>query len=365
LLNRNILFFTLPLIFLVSCIGGETPEPNDPKRSTAKTRKVPIGKKYKGFGRWNGEYIDGETSAGSEIYDMKYLVASHKKFPKDTMLFVKSLEGDNNVIVRIASNEVPADDVALGLSKMSAEKLGVFGEETVLVEYKVIGYNRKFDEKHVSGEVSLPKPDEVENLEAIIKNDSKKEDDNELVITKVDLNNSIVDENLEIENNENEEEKQENNIVASLSILPPNSDLDSDNDLEVDTNSSFVEANISDSLSDFGENNISFSDQNSSLENNSTEENQTVKPKKIEYVKRFYVQLGSFQSPERAEKFMMERNQTVLPEPLKLIIRKDAGLYKLWVSGFVTEQEARQFSSEKQFFDSSFLVWREEEVIVE
>ncbi|EJF07216.1 lipoprotein [Thiovulum sp. ES] len=380
MLNK-ILLFTVSLLFLSSC-GGDIPNPLK-SDEVVENEKVPVGKKYRGFARWNEEYMEGEIGITNELFNMNYITASHRTLPIDTMLFVKSLEKDRSIIVRISSNSMRENDIALELSKMTSERLGIFGDETALVEYKVIGYEQKFDENYLAGDVKLPSPDSAKNIEAILEENSEQseEDKADFVLTKVELDNTIVDEEIEIKETpqtENNESKIENKteISATLSIIR-NSDLDSDNDLEVElpkANEDFQESNNTYELSDFKViNNDEVSEKSEVIEQNTTssvennETNKTVvekKPVKTEYKRVYYVQLGAYESLERAESFIKEKNVT-MPEPLKIIVREDGNFFKVWVSGFTNEDGARKFSSEKKYFDSSFLVWREEEVIIE
>jgi rare lipoprotein A len=381
---NKILFFAVSLLFFNSC-GRDIPNPLK-SDEVVENEKVPVGKKYRGFARWNEEHIEGEIGITNELFNMNYITASHRTLPIDTMLFVKSLEKDRSIIVRISSNSMSEDDIALELSKMTSERLGIFGDETALVEYKVIGYEQKFDENYLAGDVKLPSPDSAKNIEAILEDNSEQseEDKADFVLTKVDLDNTILDEEIEIKNTpqiENNESKIENRteISATLSIIR-NSDLDSDNDLEVELpkpNEDFSESNNSYELSDFKiinndevlkQSEVIEENRTSSVENvENNETNETVvekKPVKTEYKRVYYVQLGAYESLERAESSIKEKNVT-LPEPLKAIVKKDGNFFKVWVSGFTDENGARKFSSEKKYFDSSFLVWREEEVIIE
>ena len=81
----------------------------------------------RGGASWYGPGFHGKRTANGERYDMHALTAAHKTLPFGTMVRVKSLVDDREVMVRITDRGPFIRNRIIDLSRAAAAELGMLG----------------------------------------------------------------------------------------------------------------------------------------------------------------------------------------------------------------------------------------------
>jgi rare lipoprotein A len=373
-------YILLPLIFLFSGCFTDSPEPvvSEQKRYNTSSPYEKNGKRYfpkqeqlgyteKGYASWYGDKFHNEKTASGEVFNMFAETTAHRTLPMNSMLHIKNLENGNSVVVRVNDRGPFVEDRILDLSKQAAKKIGLLKNGVALVEYKVVGYNGEIREELLPVE-EKPKEisDEVaEEEKEVVKNSLEDEDISTVEEPKIEEEHITV-----------KEKKTEtvllDNIMPQVAIYTTQEDgLDSDDDLEVGEDDMKKEI-VADNLSDL-ETAIESTPKevtnlvityNKKSKPEVVEKTEEKPEKKIEFkpkqkVKTFLVQVNSFSSLVNAEAYIFSKQDLNMPENLKLVIDEEKGSFKVRVFGFPDEKSARDFSYQKEFFPSSFVVIRD------
>jgi len=141
------LYFTLS--------GCATTKPPNSPPGYPRPYKV-LGKWYqplphaRGFGQcgvasWYGEKFHGRKTANGEIYDMYGISAAHKTLPLGTYVWVRNLQNNKELKVRINDRGPFVKDRVIDLSYGAAQKLGIVESGTAPVEIVALGIEAEPD----------------------------------------------------------------------------------------------------------------------------------------------------------------------------------------------------------------------------
>jgi len=131
------------LLFFIGCLAGcagTTP------RSADFPPGYPMGYHERGMASWYGPGFDGRRTANGERFDMRQLTAAHRTLPFGSIVQVRSLVNDRQVVVRINDRGPFSRGRVLDLSQGAALQLGMIGQGTHRVELNVIAYHGDHDE---------------------------------------------------------------------------------------------------------------------------------------------------------------------------------------------------------------------------
>ena len=92
----------------------------------------------RGIASFMADEVHGKRTASGEIFNMRELVAAHKKLPFGTLVKVTNLKNGKSVIVRIIDRGPYVKDRIIDLSFAAAKKLDFVEEGTTEVEIKVV-----------------------------------------------------------------------------------------------------------------------------------------------------------------------------------------------------------------------------------
>lgn len=359
-------------------------------------KKRIVGDKIDGIASWYGDDFHGKPTANGETFNMYDLTSAHKTLPMNTMLLVKNIENGKNVVVRVNDRGPFIENRELDLSKKAGKKIGIIKLGTAKVEIIILGYNGMVDETILKQE---QKKRFIKQLDDITTDSQDKTSEQPKPITPIFIQNTFQGATI-IENPvaisepilpkpivENKVKKPDNtnleqNIVITAKVKN-NSPKKIVKDLipkplktvvEIEPEHNSLEIIDSNNPKIIDENNLSIIIQKS----DSTEQpdewveeitNLVIKPQakdenikaEVVYKRNYYIQVGSFKFLDGAERFT-ELNKNVLPKNLKLVTKEEKKLFRVRVAGFKNVDEAREFNSKKEFFPSSFLVYRDEVV---
>lgn len=93
----------------------------------------------KGIASFYADKFVGRTTANGEKYKHNKMTAAHKSLPFGTMVKVRNLENDKEVIVRINDRGPFVEGRIIDLSKSAAEKLDFVQKGIVQVEIETVG----------------------------------------------------------------------------------------------------------------------------------------------------------------------------------------------------------------------------------
>ena len=306
-------------------------------------KKVVVGKKITAVVSWYGDEFHGKKTANGETFNMFDLTSAHKTLPMNTMLLVRNLENDKSVIVRVNDRGPFVENRELDLSKRAGEEIGIIKRGTAKTEITILGYNGMTDKTLLESEISLT--DDTEEVVVIDENVTP-------VFVKNTFNGAnIIKTPVYISKATPKAVQPKKQIVQVIKEERTPKIVKK----EVEQNIT-IELAKSDSVEEQIENTEEITDiiikpQSEVIENN---------VEKI-LVKNHYVQVASFKNLSGAEKFVQAKKST-LSEKLYLIIRQENSLFRVWVAGFKDMDTAREFNNKKEFFPSSFLIIRNEEV---
>jgi len=91
-----------------------------------------------GIASWYGKDFDGRPTASGELFDSRKLTAAHRTLPLGTMVSVKNLENNKEVILKINDRGPYVKDRILDVSEYAAEILGFKQKGLAKVEIKVL-----------------------------------------------------------------------------------------------------------------------------------------------------------------------------------------------------------------------------------
>jgi rare lipoprotein A len=341
-------------------------------------KKVDIGSYERGIASWYGKKFHGRKTSNGEIYNMHSLTAAHKTLPMNTMVYVKNIENDKTVTVRINDRGPFAGDRIIDLSKKAAETLNMLKDGTTLVELKILGYDGQEEISPEEETVSQAKQNSSEandlnktqaknsshiNLEISKKDENKFETTTIKPITIIGFNETL--------NSLKEEEKQEKNIDITDSeqnmypIGDENKIKNSEKEIAEERikivkkeQVPVIEYNpevkkipeITDDLK---------IDEQAKSKNKTSNEPVLSFYDDTELKISYYVQVSSF-SKESGAKSFIKANKYKLNNSLSFKIGFENGLHKVWIQGFKDEAEARNYINSNDQFTSAWLVMKEE-----
>lgn len=91
-----------------------------------------------GIASWYGEDYHGSQTANGEIYDMESMTAAHKRLPFNSIVGVKNLDNDKNVIVRINKRGPFVEGRVIDLSRKAAREIGIITDGLADVDLYLI-----------------------------------------------------------------------------------------------------------------------------------------------------------------------------------------------------------------------------------
>ena len=94
------------------------------------------GYKETGIASWYGPGFHGKRASAGETYDQNAMTAAHKTLRIPCMVEVTNLENGRKAVVRVNDRGPFHENRVIDLSKAAAEKLGVVGKGTAMVEVR-------------------------------------------------------------------------------------------------------------------------------------------------------------------------------------------------------------------------------------
>jgi len=332
------------------------------KRVVGDTTTIIIG--------WYGDKAHLKPTANGEIFNMFDFTTSHRTLPMNTMLLVENLENGKTVIVRVNDRGSFIKGRELDISKKAGQEIDLIKRGTVKAKITILGYNGVKDESLLKNKNLPVKKEKVIVKKIEDKNSSIKNPSRPIFIQNTFKGTNIIENPIYIstptpkpfDSNSSEQPKNMEKNISTLEKLKLKPEIK--RDLEI------LDKNITDIIEDNSSIKLEKSDATEQPEDWVEEiTDLVIKPQTqitqmvIEpiYKEVYYVQVASFKAEDGAKRFTI-MNKDILSSNLKLTIREEKKLFRVWVSGFKDKEEAREFNNKKEFFSSSFLVYRNEEV---
>ena len=154
------LILSLGLSLFVMLLPGCAPAGSASKKYSHPTQKpykiknriyYPIPSSYgftqKGIASWYGRDFHGKRTSNSEIYNMYDMTAAHKTLPMNTVVLVRNLENNREVVVRVNDRGPFVRGRIIDLSYSAARKLDIVGNGTAKVYLVALGDAQKNQEE--------------------------------------------------------------------------------------------------------------------------------------------------------------------------------------------------------------------------
>jgi len=148
-----------PLLLALAALAACGSQPQRPQAPGAGTRAEPratsgnppfyevAGRRYvvldsaagyveQGVASWYGPDFHGKRTATGETYDMHAMTGAHPTLPLPTWVRVTNLQNGRSVDVRLNDRGPFAKNRVIDLSRAAAERLGMIGSGTALVEVR-------------------------------------------------------------------------------------------------------------------------------------------------------------------------------------------------------------------------------------
>lgn len=122
---------------------------------------VSVGDTASGIASWYGPDFHGKKTSNGEIYNMNAMTAAHKTLPMNTMVRVTNLGNGAQTTVRINDRGPFVAGRIIDLSKAAATSIGMIGTGTARVKLEVVGFYG--DGKNYQNTGSLSSPPSVYN----------------------------------------------------------------------------------------------------------------------------------------------------------------------------------------------------------
>lgn len=94
--------------------------------------------KERGKASWYGRKFHGRRTSNGEIYDMYAMTAAHKTLPIPSYVRVTNLNNGKTAVVRVNDRGPFHSGRIIDLSYAAAQRLGILGEGTGLVEVEIV-----------------------------------------------------------------------------------------------------------------------------------------------------------------------------------------------------------------------------------
>lgn len=122
---------------------------------------VSVGDTASGIASWYGPDFHGKKTSNGETYNMNAMTAAHKTLPMNTMVRVTNLGNGAQTTVRINDRGPFVAGRIIDLSKAAATSIGMIGTGTARVKLEVVGFYG--DGKNYQNTGSLSSPPSVYN----------------------------------------------------------------------------------------------------------------------------------------------------------------------------------------------------------
>jgi len=122
--------------------GGKTSIANQKENTVSTNRKRKFDYYERGIASFTADENQGKRTASGEIYNMREMVAAHKRLPFGTRVKVKNLKNGKTVIVRINDRGPYVRGRIIDLSFQAAKELDFVEEGTTEVELEIIEMGR-------------------------------------------------------------------------------------------------------------------------------------------------------------------------------------------------------------------------------
>ena len=122
---------------------------------------VSVGDTALGIASWYGPNFHGKKTSNGETYNMNAMTAAHKTLPMNTMVRVTNLGNGAQTTVRINDRGPFVAGRIIDLSKAAATSIGMIGTGTARVKLEVVGFYG--DGKNYQNTGSLSSPPSVYN----------------------------------------------------------------------------------------------------------------------------------------------------------------------------------------------------------
>ena len=122
---------------------------------------VSVGDTALGIASWYGPNFHGKKTSNGETYNMNAMTAAHKTLPMNTMVRVTNLSSGAQTTVRINDRGPFVAGRIIDLSKAAATSIGMIGTGTARVKLEVVGFYG--DGKNYQNTGSLSSPPSVYN----------------------------------------------------------------------------------------------------------------------------------------------------------------------------------------------------------
>ena len=115
---------------------------------------VSIGDTFDGIASWYGPNFHAKKTSNGEIYNMYALTAAHKTLPMNTIVLVKNIENNKQVVVRINDRGPFVDGRIIDLSNLAARRIDMIQKGTARVKLTIIGFYGHIDVKKTNQQIS-------------------------------------------------------------------------------------------------------------------------------------------------------------------------------------------------------------------
>lgn len=140
------------IVLLLSLLPACSPAAPSSKNYSHPTQKpyvinnkvyYPIPSSYgftqSGIASWYGKDFHGRKTSNAETYNMHDMTAAHKTLPMNTVLLVKNLENNREVVIRVNDRGPFVRGRVIDLSYSAARKLDIVGNGTARVHLTALG----------------------------------------------------------------------------------------------------------------------------------------------------------------------------------------------------------------------------------
>jgi rare lipoprotein A len=155
--NVTALLLWLGLVLMAVTPGCSSAAPTEYSHPTQRPYRInsktyyPIPSSYgfeqTGIASWYGSYFHGRKTSNGETYNMYDMTAAHKTLPMNTVLLVKNLENNREIVVRVNDRGPFVRGRIIDLSLTAAKKLDVVSKGTARVSITAMGEAGKNQEE--------------------------------------------------------------------------------------------------------------------------------------------------------------------------------------------------------------------------
>ncbi len=151
--GNSVLLFCLGFFLMVTLPGCSSAASKQYSHPTLRPYQInnkiyyPIPSSYgfqqTGIASWYGSDFHGRYTSNGETYDMYSMTAAHKTLPMNTILLVKNLENNREVVVRVNDRGPFVKGRIIDLSYSAAKNLNIVGNGTARVRIVAMGEKGK------------------------------------------------------------------------------------------------------------------------------------------------------------------------------------------------------------------------------